>query len=87
MERETSSYDNIWSLLSLKQKKTLIALSKRLPQEKIFSNNFIIKYNIGPVSTLQRVLNGLVKKELIDKVNNNYEILDIIFKKWIQRIY
>ncbi|MBP7796633.1 MAG: ATP-binding protein [Elusimicrobiales bacterium] len=87
MERETSSYDNIWSLLSLKQKKTLIALSKILPQEKIFSNNFITKYNIGPVSTLQRVLNGLVKKELIDKVNNNYEILDIIFKKWIQRIY
>ena len=87
MERETSTYDNVWSLLTVKQKKVLIALSKIEPYEKIFSHDFLVEHNIGPVSTLQRILKGLAKKELIDKSNGNYEMLDIIFKKWLQKVY
>ena len=86
LKRESSTYEATWDLLTIKQKQVLSAVVKILPDDKIFSSDFLQRYNLGSASTLQRTLRSLVKKDLIDKTGNVYTIIDIFFKKWVSRL-
>ncbi len=86
LERESSTYEATWNLLTLKQKQVLLALSKMLLQEKLFSSDFLQKNNLGSASSLQRTVKSLIDKDLIDKEGDVYTIIDIFFKKWLFKL-
>lgn len=86
LERESSTYEATWNFLTLNQKQVLMALSKTLPNDKLFSQEFLKKHNLGAASSLQRTLLSLVEKNLIDKEHDSYAIMDVFFKKWLSRI-
>jgi len=86
LSRESSTYEATWNLLTLKQKQVLLALAKVTLDEKLFSSAFLEKHNLGSASSLQRTLHSLTEKDLIDKEEEVYTIIDIFFKKWLIRL-
>ncbi len=83
LQRESSTFMATWDLLSSKQKQLLIALAKSDKHDQIFSAGFLQKFNLGPASSVQRTIASLLEKDLVDKSNGVYSVIDIIFKKWI----
>jgi len=81
---QTPFYLSLWDNLTLHQRDVLRAIAN-FSGEKIFSQEFIATTNIGPSSTLQTSIALLVKKEIIEKNNGVYEIVDVFFKEWIRR--
>jgi len=77
-------YLSMWDSLTLHQRSVLKSIAY-FGGEKIFSQEFIQTSNLGSTSSLQTSLNLLMKKELVGKINGNYEISDVFFKEWIKR--
>jgi len=73
----------LWSLLTTRQKQVLVALAKARKEDKIFSVNFLKKYHINSIGGMQRILKGLVEKNILDREESRYSLLDIFFKRWI----
>lgn len=86
ISRESSSYIAIWEGLTGKQKKLMAALSKE-DHPEVFSKNFLGKYGLGASSSIQKALKRLLEKDLVRQENNSYVILDLFFKKWIERTW
>jgi AAA+ ATPase superfamily predicted ATPase len=87
MERESASYTNTWDLLTIPQKKLLVAIAKKTEDEKLFSADFLSRYELGYPSGVNVSLQSLMKKDIIDKEKDEYSIIDVMFKKWILQKY
>ena len=83
LQRESSTFIATWDLLLLRQKQLLIALAETDKQDQIFASYFLREYNLGSASSVQRTVGSLLEKDLVDKTNGVYSIIDVIFKKWI----
>ena len=83
LNRESSAFMATWDLLPVQQKQVLIALAQAGRQEQILASDFREEYNLGAASSVQRTVESLLDKDLIDKTNGAYSIIDVIFRKWI----
>ncbi len=83
LSRESSTYEATWDLLTVKQKQVLLALSAIERDTKLFSSEFLEKNNLGSASSVQRTIQALVNKDLVDKEGDLYTVIDILFKKWL----
>ncbi len=81
--RESSAFEATWDLLTVKQKQVLIALALTAKDDKMFSAFYLRKHKLGSASSVQRTVESLIEKDLIDKNGGYHSIIDIIFKKWI----
>jgi len=86
LEWALPTYEATWDLLTIKQKKVLEAISNMSEKEKMFSADLINRFGLGTPSSLQLSLKSLVDKELVDKENDKYSIVDLFFKKWINKM-
>ena len=85
LDGQSAVYVTIWNTLPLHQKRMLIAITSS-GGENVFSRDFIRDNDLGAVSSVQTSINLLMKKEIIDKKDNNiYYITDVFFKKWIEK--
>jgi len=73
-------YDDTFRSLPSSQQKALLLLS--YGKKEIYSAELLKKFGITSSQALQKALNSLIKKEIIDK-NGNYHILDVFFKHWL----
>lgn len=83
LAEERSGYMNIWEELSLNHKKTLILLATTGKEAKIYSKKILQKHDLTS-SAVQKACKSLLRRDIIDKKNGNYEICDVFFKKWLQ---
>ena len=86
LSRESSTYEATWDRLTTKQKQVFSALAKIAPNEKLFSSIFLEKHNLGSASSLQRTLQSLIDKDLIDREGDSYTIIDVFFKRWLTKL-
>lgn len=84
IKRESHAYNDLWDMLSIRAKQLLEALAVE-PSAKIFSKKFLFRHNLGPPSTIQRVVRNLEKEEIIERENETYAFTDIFFKLWIAK--
>lgn len=56
-------------------------------QNEIYSGKVINKYELGSTSNVTKIIKALIKKEILHKVNSNYELIDPAFKKWLELYY
>jgi hypothetical protein len=84
LNRESGGYLSTWETLTQKQKQLLEALAKS-NSKKIFSGNFISKYNLVSTSSVQKAIKVLVNKELVERENGTYEFTDVFFRLWIEK--
>jgi len=79
---QNDAYLSIWDAATKGERAILIALASG--ETSFFSSKTIDEYNMVSQSHAQRSLEGLERKEVIEKVNGKYEI-DIFFSEWIKR--
>ncbi len=82
--RESSAYMNTWDFLTNRQRQALVALSETVPGESPFRTEMLRRFNMSQPSVMIRALKSLVGKDLVDKEDGRYQIVDLFFKRWIR---
>ena len=85
INRESAVYITLFDYLNLNQKKLLQALSLENGYQEVFSEYFLLKYNLRIPSIVQKAIKVLLEREIIYKENGKYLIFDLFFQEWIKR--
>jgi hypothetical protein len=86
LERENYAYTTLWESLALNQRKFLKGLASEAGKVQPFSSEFIGQYGLGSASNVQRVVDSLLERDVIDRDNGSFLISDRFFRLWVQRI-
>lgn len=86
LNSQSMSFQNIYDQLNSNQRKTLTAIALTGNESEIFSTETGRKYSLPASSTLTIALKSLIKKDLIGKTSKGYEILNPVFRLWIEEI-
>ncbi len=81
LNNQSDYFLQVWSSLSIQQKKLLSALS--LDQSNPFSQEFHTKHKLGAISSSQRAMQKLISEQIISKENGNINFGDPLFKLYI----
>lgn len=81
---QSTYYELLWELLSARQRAVLQALSKRGASE-IYSQTVRDDFRLGPASTVQKALQSLDTRDVLDRYKGSYFFLDPIFAQWVKR--
>jgi AAA+ ATPase superfamily predicted ATPase len=84
LERENYAYTTLWESLAVNQRKFLKGLASEAGKIQPFSSEFIRKYGLGSGSNVQRVVDSLLEKDVIDRDNGSFLISDRFFRLWVQ---
>jgi hypothetical protein len=79
-----STYYELREQLSAAQRGTLQALAERGPAE-IYSQAIRTEYRLGPASTVQKALQALDSRDILDRYKDKYFYLDPLFPCWIRK--
>ena len=84
LERENYAYTTLWESLTTPQKRLLNGLAGESAGVKIFAGEFVRRYGLGSASNVQRAVDGLLARDIIDRDNGSFLITDRFFRLWIQ---
>lgn len=82
LRTQNELFFNMYDSATLHQRSALFALSQT---KEIFSQDSILRYNLGTSSSVQSSVKSLVKNGIVHKDNGEYYIADPFFKIWIER--
>lgn len=77
-------YETLWEQLSAGQRAALQALAERGTTD-IYGEAVRREFRLGPASTVQRALQSLDSKDILDRYQDRYFFLDPLFPQWIRR--
>lgn len=81
LARESAAFENIWNLLTVRQRQALKAIALMPDSQSVYNGNFVHL----PPSTMRLVLRSLEDKDLVYRVGSQYVYTDLIFRKWVER--
>ncbi|HEX4008072.1 MAG TPA: hypothetical protein VHX60_18000 [Acidobacteriaceae bacterium] len=81
---QSSWYELLWEQLSAAQRGALQALAARGPAD-IYSQSVRDDFRLGPASTVQRALQSLDAKDILDRYADKIFFLDPLFPFWIRK--
>ena len=84
LERENYAYTTMWESLTMPQKRFLNGLAGESVGVKVFAGEFVRRYGLGSASNVQRAVDGLLERDIIDRDNGSFLITDRFFRLWIQ---
>lgn len=91
LNENESVYLQYRKLITVKQWDFMVALAKEENITRVYTANFLSKYNLGTSSSASRVIKSLIDKELILETisphENSYCVYDIFFMRWLQATY
>lgn len=77
-------YETLWEQLSAGQRAALQALAERGTTD-IYGEAVRREFRLGPASTVQRALQSLDAKDILDRYHDRYFFLDPLFPYWIRK--
>jgi hypothetical protein len=83
VKRHYPFYMSLWDNLTSRQRNVLRAVA-RFGGEQIFSKKFAGNDGVGSMSSLQTSVQLLQKKNILTKLEKEYEFTDVFFKEWIK---
>lgn len=83
MKNQNYAYTSMWASVKGKQRALLHAMSV-FHLAPIYSSDFRTKFNLGAASTVQKAVQLLEEKGLIERDSDNYVISDIFFREWLK---
>ena len=86
LERESYAYTTLWESLAMNQQRFLKGLAGEPKGVKPFSSDFIHRYGLRSASNVQRAIKPLLDRDIIDRDNGSFVIIDRLFRIWIQKI-
>ena len=85
LDRESYAFMNLWDSLSRNPRRFLKGVAAEGPKVQVFAAEFLRKYQLGSSSNVQRAIELLLKKDIIDKEEGGVVIPDRFFRLWINR--
>jgi len=85
LSHESYAYTTLWESLAINQRRFLTGLASEPPGIKVFSSEFIQRYGLRSASNAQRVVEPLLERDVIDRANGSFIVIDRFFKIWIQK--
>ncbi len=86
LKREDYAYTTLWESLAVNQRKFLKGLASEAGKVQPFSAEFIGTYGLGSASNVQRVVDSLSERDVIDRDNGSFLISDRFFRLWVQSV-
>ena len=86
LDRENYAYAALWESLTASQASVLKALAADPSDIAPYAADFIARHHLKSASTVQRALEALITKDIIEKDNGAYLVSDRFFRLWIQRL-
>ena len=86
VEENTFIYQEMLNTFSTVQKNLLKAVAKEKIVSQIHSGEFVTKYNLKNVSSVNRALNSLINTETIYKSDNGYIVYDRFLGMWLSKL-
>lgn len=81
---QSTYYELLWEQLTARQRAALQALAERGPAE-IYSQAVRTDFRLGPASTVQKSLQSLDSRDILDRYKDKYFFLDPLFPYWIRK--
>jgi hypothetical protein len=81
---QSTYYELLWEQLSARQRAALQAIAYRGASE-IYSQGVREEFRLGPASTVQKALQSLDSRDILDQYKGNYFFLDPLFPSWIRK--
>jgi len=78
-------YEILWDQLSSRQRAALQALANQGVAD-VFSQRVRDQFRLGPASTVQKALQSLDSRDVLDKYRGHYFFLDPLLPYWIRKI-
>jgi len=85
LDRESYAYTTLWESLALNPRRFLAGLAAESRGVKPFSADFIQRHALRSASNVQRAVEALLQRDVIDHDNGSFVITDRFFKIWIRR--
>ena len=83
LNKQSFVYNNVLSVISIRQKEVLYALAKEGRSGDVLSSDFIRKHDLKSASSVQSSLKGLLSKKVIAKEDGCYVVSDRLFRLWL----
>jgi hypothetical protein len=80
---QSTYYELLWEQLPARQRATLQALAHRGPSE-IYAQAVREEFRLGPASSVQKALQSLDARDVLDRYHGEYFFLDPLFPSWIR---
>jgi hypothetical protein len=77
-------YSAAWESLSLHQRRLLKAIALEGEVRAPTSSDFIHRYNLSSAASVQRSLQRLIERDILDKQENGVIFTDVFMKDWIR---
>jgi hypothetical protein len=81
---QSTYYELLWEQLSARQRAALQAIAYRGASE-IYSQGVREEFRLGPASSVQKALQSLDSRDILDRYKGNSFFLDPLFPCWIRR--
>ncbi len=81
---QSTYYETLWDQLSARQRATLQAFAFR-GVANIYSQEVRENFRLGPASSVQKALQSLDSRDVLDRYRGNYFFLDPLFPYWIRK--
>lgn len=80
----SSLYLTMWDSLSLHQRLVLKAITKEDTAKALTASDFVGRHNLGAITSIQRSIQRLIERDVLDKQESGMVFTDVFFKEWIR---
>jgi hypothetical protein len=82
---DTARYTELWDGLTTNQRRLLEALGRAAPAESVLSEDFRRRHRLGPYATVERALDSLVERGLVEREARDRAMLpDVFLVHWLR---
>jgi hypothetical protein len=85
LAHESYAYTTLWESFAINQRRFLKGLASEPKSVKPFSSDFIQRHGLRSASNAQRAIESLLERDVIDRDNSSFTIIDRFFKIWVQK--
>lgn len=85
LDLSSEHYEMLYSMLSEKQRAVLLAIATERRATAVTSGQFVRKYHLQSVSSVNSAVKGLLEKDFITKDADEYCVYDHFFQLWLQK--
>ncbi len=85
LDREAYAYTSLWESLTLNHRRLLKGLAIEPESAEVFGSDFIFRYGLRTPSNAQRAVDSLLQRDIIDRQNGSFVIMDRFFRLWIRK--
>lgn len=86
LRREEVAYATLWETYSRSQQRLLRGMAEEGADAQPFSARLVRAHGLGATSSVQRSVEVLPKRDVIDREGGSLLITDRFFRLWIERL-